>query len=130
MDKYDSIKSHAIEVGEPLSDRQLYLELKQELVQLLEISGLSVRRSCEHDQRDAVESGRMSRVEPTPSLNPPLDPGHGQSLSNIRVRSRSPGAQPDGHKTSILVVDDSRISCKLATHVLGRGNFYCEVRRF
>lgn len=133
VDKYESIRSRTVAVGRPLSEKQLYLELQLELFKVLDTTtsnGASVQRPG-HLSYPVNATASTPEVPPVRPSWPSAHPSARMDMnSNTRrlVEPRIPEVQSTPRKMSILVVDDSHISCSIAMRTLGQQNFHCEVR--
>lgn len=123
---YEAIKARTR--GKPLTDTELYHELEHELNMAINNNsaglgeiGITATGGTETEAGDTV-------------LLPPGDVRSQVSLEgDMGMLAVGDGQLPGGpqptpvRQTSILVVDDSHISCKLATRALGQRNFHVEV---
>lgn len=152
LEKYEEIRSSGLcgssistsSLGQPFpdsppTDRQLYLELRQELDRALGLAAVvpPVRGSALDRAgtgvAGAVGSASVSSAVPS---GPVLANNVGSSLHGLSIASGGDAVihgqqdQPAlaSRPTSILVVDDSHISCKLAKRALAQLNFHAEVR--
>lgn len=119
----------------PPTDRQLYLELRQELDRALGLAAAATPgRSSALDSAGTGVAGSTSVSCAVPS-GPALANNVGSSLHCVPTASGGDAVihgQQDhpalaARPTSILVVDDSHISCKLAKRALAQLNFHAEV---
>lgn len=122
----------------PPTDRQLYLELRQELDRALGLAAATTKaRGSALDSAGTGVAGAVASASVScavPSF-PALANNVGSSLHGAPIASGGDAVihgQQDhpslaARPTSILVVDDSHISCKLAKRALAQLNFRAEV---
>lgn len=100
----------------PLSDPELYAKLENKLVAAL---GNDTENPARHVS-DADPLGVSYELTVLARDEGSNKAGMGMGMG-VRRKKRSTD------NVSILVVDDSHISCKLATRALGQHDFHCEV---
>lgn len=150
LEKYEVIRSSGLGGGSsistsscrtqsipdsPLSARQLYLELRQELDRALGLTSpvAPVRGGSALDRVGtagvagaAVGSG--ASTAPASNVGSCLHSVPTSSGGDAVIHRQQDQPALAARQTSILVVDDSHISCKLAKRALAQLNFHAEVR--
>lgn len=109
-----------------VSDEKLFKELGQELLKILAGDKHSNSTSTSATPAPPITSG--SGISNMSVVTRTADADTRRDLSRGSAAASRTGAREPERKISILVVDDSHISCKLAIRALGNHNFNCSVR--